>query len=402
MLDFMKIMGAFFLIVLMLRLKVPLYKAMLTSGLALGLVFGLSPQAIALTGAKSLVDLTTITLASALTLIMFLENIMRRTKMLETMVTSLKNLIGNVRIVMAILPALVGLLPSAGGAVFSAPMVEEVSRDTNLSPEKKSFVNYWYRHVWEYIFPLYPSIILAAQITELPMQQLILFLVPYAVAAALMGIPIAFSGEKVVKKVEKTKANQENWISFVGSIYPVIMIILAVLVVQINIAVSIGLVVFLLLLINQYNIAQIKELVQEAFSAEIILMVISVIVFKDILLQTGSVETLPAFFASLGLPPELILILLPFAVGMATGMSQAFVATTFPILLGMSANGVLPELAALAYVSGFMGVMLSPVHLCLILTVEVFRADLGKVYKMLLAPCSLQMVLAVLLFILMR
>ena len=400
--DFLKICGVFALIIILLRRNVPLYKSMLTAALAMGLVFGITPQQIALTGLQSAVHRSTITLALALILIMFLENIMRKNSMMEGMVRSLKGMVGDSRIVMAILPALVGLLPSAGGAVFSAPMVEEVSRDTTLSAEKKSFVNYWYRHVWEYVFPLYPSIILTAEITQIPISRLITYMAPYALSAALIGIPVAFWGEARPKRIESAIGRTRESVVFLGSIYPVLLIIVAVLVLHWEIWIALTAVVGLLLVIFRYTPARMAALVKEAFSMPIILMVVAVIIFKDILMLTGAVDSLPAFFSGMGLPPELIVIALPFVVGLATGMSQAYVGTTFPILLGLSANGVPVQLVALGYVSGFMGVMLSPVHLCLILTVQVFQAQLGRVYRMLLLPSSIQMALAIALYFLLR
>ena len=402
MIDFLKICGVFALIIWMLRRQMPLYKAMLVAALTMGLVFGITPQHIALTALTSAVDPSTVALALTLVLIMFLENIMRRNGMMEGMVRSLKGMVGDSRVVMAILPALVGLLPSAGGAVFSAPMVEEVSRDTTLSAEKKSFVNYWYRHVWEYVFPLYPSIILTAEITGIPIPRLITYMVPYALSAAVIGIPIAFWHEPRPKRLESRDGRLRDAAAFMASIYPVLLVIIAVLVLQWEIWISLAGVVVLLLGVFRYTGARIQALVREAFSFPIILMVVAVIIFKDVLMLTGAVDTLPAFFASMGLPVELVVVLLPFVVGLATGMSQAYVGTTFPILLGLSANGVPVQLVALGYVSGFLGVMLSPVHLCLILTVQVFQAQLGKVYRMLLLPSSVQMALAVVLYFLLR
>ena len=46
------------------------------------------------------------------------------------------------------------------GAVDEA--VKEAAADADMRPEHKAFVNYWFRHIWEYISPLYPGIVLAA------------------------------------------------------------------------------------------------------------------------------------------------------------------------------------------------------------------------------------------------
>lgn len=395
----MKVAGVFGLIIVLLRLKLSLPKAMLLAAAVLGVLFRLTPVAIGTIMVRSCLAVSTLNLALALTLIMFLENIMRRTGMLGRMVGSLRSLVGDSRVVMAILPAIVGLLPSAGGAVFSAPLVEEVSRETGFTPECKSFINYWYRHVWEYIFPLYPSIILVSEIVKVPVYQLIAVQFPFSVSAVLLGMPVAFRREKKSASPADDGTRGEQLRVFAVSIAPVLGVIVLVLAAKLEISLALALVVLTLLLVNRYNRERITSLIKEAFSVNTLLMVVAVIVFKDILMATGAVTTLPLFFASLGLPPELVVIVLPFVVGMATGMSQAFVATTFPILLGLNTGGAVDlHLVALGYVSGFAGVMLSPVHLCLILTVEALKADLGKVYRMVLAPGFVQITFALLVY----
>jgi len=39
-----------------------------------------------------------------------------------------------------------------------------------------------------------------------------------------------------------------------------------------------------------------------------------------------------------------------------------------------------------AFVGGYIGHMLSPMHLCLAVTTDYFKADVGKIYKMLILP----------------
>ena len=40
----------------------------------------------------------------------------------------------------------------------------------------------------------------------------------------------------------------------------------------------------------------------------------------------------------------------------------------------------------LAYTGSFVGVMISPMHLCLVATKDYFKADMGKIYKILMLP----------------
>jgi len=44
--------------------------------------------------------------------------------------------------------------------------------------------------------------------------------------------------------------------------------------------------------------------------------------------------------------------------------------------------------AMFAYSAVFTGAMLSPMHLCLVVTRNYFKSDLNKIYKMLIFPLS--------------
>ena len=83
----------------------------------------------------------------------------------------------------------------------------------------------------------------------------------------------------------------------------------------------------------------------------------------------------------------ILLFAAPFFVGLLTGVNQAFVAISFPLLLPIIGQGQ-PDMILLmfAYVSGFCGILLSPAHLCLALTADYFKAELRDVYKILIGP----------------
>ena len=61
------------------------------------------------------------------------------------------------------------------------------------------------------------------------------------------------------------------------------------------------------------------------------------------------------------------------------------------LVVGGGPTGVGAALSAtvLAYACGYMGLMLSPVHACLIVTTEHFRTHLAKILLRLLGPASI-------------
>jgi hypothetical protein len=108
--------------------------------------------------------------------------------------------------------------------------------------------------------------------------------------------------------------------------------------------------------------------------------------FKEAMENSGAVKNLSQFFIREGIPVSPILFLLPFITGMLTGLTVGFVGSTFPLIISITSHASLGAIS-FAFASGFLGVLLSPVHICLILTREYFKADLWGIYKMMLPAC---------------
>jgi uncharacterized protein len=85
----------------------------------------------------------------------------------------------------------------------------------------------------------------------------------------------------------------------------------------------------------------------------------------------------------------LIIMIIPFVSGLITGIAIGFVGTSFPLVIPLFQ--ALPAydsmaLAAVAYTFGYMGMMLSPVHLCLLVSKDYYKAGLLKSYRHLVLP----------------
>ena len=91
---------------------------------------------------------------------------------------------------------------------------------------------------------------------------------------------------------------------------------------------------------------------------------------------------IPMYLTGRGVNVATVLFAVPLGVGILTGNTVAFVASTFPLLSGlMMPEGAIDyRLLYLAFAGGFVGMLLSPVHLCLALTKDYFKAELGGIY----------------------
>lgn len=104
------------------------------------------------------------------------------------------------------------------------------------------------------------------------------------------------------------------------------------------------------------------------------------------LLPTASRELMDA-----GFPVVLLVAGLPLLAGLITGLASGFAGLAFPLIVGLMSQagaGLTPMATlALAFGFGYMGMMLSPIHLCLLVTRDYFSSSLIPIYRQIL-PCA--------------
>lgn len=385
--DLFKIGATFALIIFLLRRKWNFGAVMLLTSALLGGLYGIGPVRQITVALRAAMDPVTMNLVGGLVLIMVVENIIRKRGLLKQLTGSLSRIARDRRVTMAILPGVIGLLPSAGGAAFSAPLVQDAAGDLAVEPERKAFINHWFRHIWEYISPLYPGIVLAAAVTQLPLNSLLLSQLPLPIAVTVVGGLLCFRG--VTENAAPGRRSAKDLQDLTVSLLPIIAAIVLVVVIHVPLAPTMASIVLALYLVYRYRPREIGISLKESVSVNVILMVVGIMTFKGMLDASGSIESLPRFFHDSGLPPIAVYFVLPFLVGLLTGLTVGFVGSTFPLITAMTGGHPDPAVITFAFASGFAGVMLSPTHLCLLLTVRYFNADLAGTYRLLYLPTLL-------------
>jgi integral membrane protein (TIGR00529 family) len=389
MLDLIKVTSVLIIIIILLKRKWNLGLVMVLSSVVLSALYLMKPTKFMAAFFHAVSDKTTIILIIVLTLIRVFENVMRKGGLMQEMMDSFRGLVVDRRILMASMPAIIGLLPSMGGALFSAPMVEEASKGIKASPEKKAFVNYIFRHPWEYISPLYPGLILASAITSHSVRDLIVVNFPYALCLLTGGVIWGLTGlEK--QREQFRKLSRKGLLSFL----PLALILMLVMAFHLDLSMSIAVVIVGLYISLRYSLANILRSIKEGFSLEIAVIIIGVMTFKKVLFFSGAVTNISGFFSAEGIPVLPVLFALPFLSGLLTGLTVGFVGATFPILIGIEGAQNITAIS-FAFAAGYVGVLLSPVHLCLILTREYFKANMAGIYDKVIRVSVLIMLVAV-------
>lgn len=408
MLELLKISLTFFIILFLLRKKIRIGYVMLIASVALFALYSMNIAAIVAAIKNTVTNRITLTLLLALSLIRMFELILRENNVLSTMMSSVKNYFRSRRAVITSMPLLIGMLPSLGGAYFSAPMVKEAVTGMKMSQEEKAFINYWFRHPWEYILPLYPGILLASAIADIPLYNLILANMLYAFTLIATGFTYSMRGlgrqaapaaktDADVKPKKSGRISRREGASFL----PILAVLLLVVVARIELHYALLITTIPLLIMYKYPAKEVLRITKHGFAVDVIVLIFGVMLFKETMEASGAVRNLSSFFVEQGVPALPIICILPFVAGLLTGITVAFVGSTFPLLISIGGGASLPVIS-LAFAAGFIGVLLSPVHLCLILTKEYFRADMWGIYKKMIPACAIIFAAAFLEYTLLR
>lgn len=400
--ELVRILLAFTLVIALLVRKVELWITLCIGGLALGFLYRIPWVTIGVQFFLGLLEPRTIKLVVALFLILLLSEIMKETGGMRTMIDSFGAITRDLRAVVALLPAMIGLIPIVGGALLSAPLVVEASDALRLSPERRTFLNYWFRHIWEYFLPTYPGVILASALVGASLRDIAIYNSPLTLAAIGGGIVFGFRGIGRGAQEEWARGIGEGMRGVFSSLLPLLVTLFMVIILRVELMYALTVAIGIELLRARIGWRKIKAMIVHVLlSAKILLSMVMVVYFQRMLEVTDAVDSFHMSLCQIGVPPLFLVVVLPFTIGFMTGITIAFVGVAFTILLPIMQGGDnLLLYLMFAYASGYCGVLLSPVHLCLVLTKDYFRAELRKVYRYLFPPVGLVWGGALLIFVL--
>jgi len=387
--EIIKLLAIIAVIIFLIKKKWKLEYVILLASLLAGVFFNLSPIQIGNNFVLALIDPATLKLIGIIVLVYILSGVLRKVESLRDLVDSLQGLVKDYRLTLAFIPALLGLIPMPAGAMFSAPMVKEVGGRVGLTPEEETFVNYWFRHIWEFVWPLFPGIILFAGLLKVEIQEVILVQFPLTITAVIVGFVWEYKNLRKDTTLINKKDILLNLKKLFFGVWPILFIIILVLGTKTDLLFSLLIVILSLIFLNikKLSLKMLKDIIINDVDLGVVILIGSIMIFKRILQVSGGIEIIPEAFAKLGVHPFVVLFSIPFFIGIMTGIGTAAVGIGLPVLLPIIIQGE-PNLyyAMLAFTGSFVGVMISPMHLCLVVTRNYFKADMGKIYKMLILP----------------
>lgn len=339
---------------------------------------------------------------------------------MDRLVVSFARLTKDARMVGATMSALIGLLPMPGGALFSAPMVESSFTEYPITSEQKTALNYWFRHIWEYWWPLYPGVVLAVALLDVETWRFMAVMAPMTLVSVLAG---SFFILRPLARMDGNNKGNLSWSrikTFLWELMPILIVVLVIILLAVltvisgtlgfNIkipgAISLlpGLIASIIwvCVVNHTSFRQFRSAVINGNILPMIFLIIAIMIFQGIMTKSGAVIQIRNELMAYKVPVILVIIAMPFLSGLVTGIAIGFVGASFPLIIPMFQTGNMIEylsFAALAYTFGYMGMMLSPVHLCFLVTKDYFKASFLNSYRLIMLPALTVMLIGVILFL---
>lgn len=414
-----KILASLGVILLTNRLLKSLSLAMASGALLIALFAGHSPAEMIAIASRPLLTFKHLTFVLVIALIYWLSMQMSATGLMRELVALIQSRL-SARGSISALPAVIGLLPIPGGAFFSAPLVDTCDEGKNINPELKSAINFWFRHPWEFWSPLFPGPLLAMEIAGLSTLEFLWVGLPLSVIAAAAGYlfllrPIP-TGQRPAKREQSGFLRQLLFL-----LSPIIIVIGTYIVYQLipaairgnNNYLPIGLGIIGAILWLQHfrpltTTQWQKILVQKKYLVLAVQMsmiqVYGAFIGSKLPDGTPLVARFSSELTAFGIPVVLMIMLIPFVSALATGLAVGYIGASFPIVLSLlgaePSYGSLLAAMVLAQGFGMTGLMLSPVHVCLLVSNEYFETGLTPTLTKLIKPSVLVLIGTVLFYLL--
>lgn len=400
-----KVLAAFTAMLVGIRLRLGLGSSILAGTALTGLFFGLSLDRWPTTLGLALTNEKTLFLGAIVGLIMLLSGVLEKTGQSARLMDALTAYLRKPRLRLIFFPALIGLLPMPGGAVFSAPMVGEMSKDMDIPDADKVLVNYWFRHVWELAWPLYPGIILSASLADIPMHSLILRTLPAVPLMFLLGSFFVLRNIRLTPAPMTAATPKGDWRAALRLGLPLIIAIGGAVGLEICIGVfapgipfewgvllALGGAIICTSLQNRVSPLMFGKILFSKHLGSMLYVIVAIFVYKEFMQASGVVEELSRMGGG-NMALVVASVLLPLLVGVISGINVAFVGATFPLMLGLldqlGMSGQTLNYIVLGQFAGFTGVMISPLHICFLLTCQYFHVEIADAWRKLALPGSL-------------
>ncbi len=368
-----------------------------------GLLTGIGLQKFVAAVVHGIFSTMTIELVIAVALISGLGKLMRENGDLKLTIDSLVAVFRSPKVLSIMLPALIGTINVPGGAIMSAPMVEENGKVLGFDATTKAAVNLFSRHIGYFVYPLYASTIILSELLGVEKLALIRHNAITMLVGFIIAYPLFFRGvdhhEIARKNSNSAICNMKN---FLLGFSPIIVALGLVLAFQLPfyVAIAIGVVLALgrgLSADSRGNALRfrMRTMFIEWIDYKLVLVMVGLMAFKAVLEASGVIDVFAATLFAYGVPLPMMVVVLGLLAGYLTGSHTAAAGILAALFVPLFPDAHAAPYTSLLFTAIMAGYLTSPIHLCFILTNQYFGAKYGPVSRRLFLPVLAMLLIAV-------
>lgn len=367
-----------FMLVLIFKFKRSLTVTFALGCIAVAVAYRFDPVEAARLAFHSVFSQSTFAIIAIYYTVTFLQKMMEVKGHISLAEDALLGITNSKRISAEIAPMCVGMMPSPGAVVLGGAMVNSIYKET-VSNEDKNFITSFFRHIPESFAPIYGSIVLACELAKVPTGDFVLHMLPLVALLILLGHVMVMRKLPKDTGLPAKKNKLPDVKNLFLSLWPVALIIGVVMATNIDVYLVAIAVIVIYFFVNRFDFASVKPFFKSAFEPKIIFSTIFILIFKDYIMNTGAVESLPRLFSALPLPDYLIFSII-FFVGSVIVGSTAIAAIGIPLAYVAIPDGGTPLLVLLSTIA-FAAMQVSISHICLFLSSAYFRVEVASLIK---------------------
>ena len=146
----------------MIRLKFKLSNTLLITAGILGIVSGIGLESFKESVFSVFLESSSLYTVFAVIMVSILSGLMKYYGILDNIVESMQIVIHNKKAMLMIIPAMIGLLMVPGGALLSAPFINDIGEEIGIPPSRRAAINLVFRHISMFILPFSTGLLVIA------------------------------------------------------------------------------------------------------------------------------------------------------------------------------------------------------------------------------------------------
>jgi hypothetical protein len=307
--------------------------------------------------------------------IIILVNLYTNTGMVLEVQEFLRSVLKRQLLLFSLLPAILGLLPTGGAALLSAPFVNSEGEIIGMERSRRVYLNVWFRHTLVIAYPLTNMFILTIMLTNVSPIELVMILIPVTIIMFSIGYVIGLSRFKTRMVIRQNVTGSPlSLMPLLAAISLGIIFLRLIGIWGILFGALAGITTILLL--KRPNKKKIVQSMNDRKLLMVALLLYSAMLFRSYVMGSKIPEVVGSI---LFIPHPALEILISIFIGFFLGYPSTAIAIAFSLFAPTGHLSVTTTF--LIFSSAFLGYLISPFHLCIILTVEYMKGELLRTYK---------------------